>query len=207
MPGIAKVRIELVGTATAVDFAPMQREELAAAHLAVPGEAAVAVAQSSKGSAAAASAPAGPRPPAQHRAQVALAATATVGHVGSGGSGPTASAPLGDERAVDSQAALKGSGPPGAGHGQPAQAAGKATESSPSPSFPSRLTLQVGAFRDAGNAARLERLLAANGFAPRAERAGEVTRVLIPQIRTSDLAPTKKRLASLGITTVFVRTE
>lgn len=206
MPGIAKVRLQVVGTATAVEFVSLQRDELAAAHLSAPPVIAPDAGQGSRPASAASGAPGRAELPAQHRPQVALSVTASAARIGSGGGDPAKSAPLGGGtgtgRPVKRDPAAVSAATP-----QPGQPSVHASASPLTPSYPPRLTLQVGAFRDAGNAARLERLLAANGFSPRSERAGELTRVLIPQVRTSELAPTKKRLASLGITTVLIRAE
>ena len=204
MPGIAEVRLQIVGTATAVEFAPMEREELAAAHLSAPEEAAPVASQGSKLAAATPSAPGGTALPDEHHPPVALSLAGSVVHLGPGKLG--AAVTPGSETEVR-QPLKQDSATPGALAGRPTQGAVQASMSATTPRFPSRLTLQVGAFRDSDNAARLERLLAANGFAPRAEQAGELTRVLIPQVPTSELTLTKKRLASLGITTVLVRTE
>ncbi len=195
MPGIAEVRLQILGTATPAQFAAMQREELASAHLALPAE---------------------DKQPSPQGAEVAAALPAA--RSGSGASG-------GSRRAVPA-AALAGSpalaAAPPAGEAPTAAASGRVSpstaasprsatsggpSSSPAAILPARVTLQLGAFRDESNAARLERLLAANGFAPRTERVGPLTRVLITHVETARLAPTKERLAAIGITTVLVRAE
>ena len=67
--------------------------------------------------------------------------------------------------------------------------------------------VQLGAFRDLSNAVRLKAFLDRNGFDPLYEKDGDITRVVLVSVPAVDVASVRKRLATIGITSILVRHE
>lgn len=82
------------------------------------------------------------------------------------------------------------------------------------PSSPSLATannlpviVQLGSFRDLGNAVRLKDFLDQHGFNPLYEKSGDVTRVVLVSVPRVELASVRDRLAKIGINSILVRQE
>ncbi len=71
----------------------------------------------------------------------------------------------------------------------------------------SPVIVQIGAFRDLGNAVRLKDLLDKNGFNPLYERSGEITRVVLVSVPAIEVGSIRQRLEKIGITSILVRHE
>lgn len=67
--------------------------------------------------------------------------------------------------------------------------------------------IQLASFSHEANATRLVRALRDQGFIPAFEKAGSMTRVVLPGITDNTLAATRKRLDSAGYTGYLVRRE
>lgn len=67
--------------------------------------------------------------------------------------------------------------------------------------------IQLASFSHEANATRLVRTLRDQGFSPAFEKAGNMTRVVLPGIADSTLADTRRRLDSAGYTGYLVRRE
>jgi rare lipoprotein A len=86
-------------------------------------------------------------------------------------------------------------------------AATNQTAITPAPQSNLPVILQLGSFRDLGNAVRLKDYLDQNGFNPLYEKSGEVTRVVLVSVPAVQLSSIRERLAKIGINSVLVRHE
>lgn len=71
---------------------------------------------------------------------------------------------------------------------------------------PDKFAMQVGSFKRVQNAESAKRTLEHEGFLVELEPAGEMTRLVIPNIAREDLLLVKARLKALGYLDAFVRT-
>ncbi len=81
------------------------------------------------------------------------------------------------------------------------------TKQTPSTARAQTWRIQLASFSHEANATRLVRTLREQGFSPAFEKAGNMTRVVLPGIDESTLAATRKRLDSAGYTGYLVRRE
>ncbi len=90
-----------------------------------------------------------------------------------------------------------------------AQAAASGSQSADGAAAAGKLPVivQLGAFRDLGNAVRLKDFLDKNGFNPLYEKSGDVTRVVLVSVPQTELASVRARLSKIGIDSILVRHE
>lgn len=67
--------------------------------------------------------------------------------------------------------------------------------------------VQIGAFKDLGNAVRLKDFLNKKGFDSIYEKAGNITRVVLVSVPQREVASVRARLAKIGIVSVLIRHE